>query len=95
VGVSFDSPAANEAWANDPVVGNGVQDAPYQYELWSDTNKTLAIYYGSVSSASAFAAGRVTRLIGGDGDLLLEYGTINVSVSPSEVLSDCQQLFGN
>ena len=71
-----------------------MQDPPYQYELWSDTNKTLALHYGSISSPSASTAGRVTRLIAGDGDLLLEYGSIDVSVSPAEVLEDCRQLFG-
>ena len=93
MGVSFDSPAENQAWAEDPVVG-GAQDAPYQYELWSDTNKTLALYYGSISSATTSQAGRVTRLIGGDGDLLLEYGSVNVSVHPMDVLADCRALFG-
>ena len=92
--MSFDSPDVNQAWAEDPVTSNTVQDAPFPYELWSDTNKTLALYYGSISSASTTQAGRVTRLIGADGGLLLEYGSINVAVSPSEVLEDCTQLFG-
>ena len=94
MGVSFDSPETNEAWVNDPITTNTVQDPPFQYELWSDTDKTLALYYNSISSLSATEAGRVTRLLGGDGDLLLEYGTINVTASPSEVLEDCRQLFG-
>jgi alkyl hydroperoxide reductase subunit AhpC len=91
VGVSFDTPTVNQEWAEDPV-DNGVPDPPFQYELWSDIpDKTLAAFYGAGTGGAAL---RITRLIGGDGELLLEYGSINVSTSPQDLLSDCRALFG-
>ena len=39
-------------------------------------------------------ARRVTRLLGADGALLLEYGVGLVLTHPSHVLEDCQKLFG-
>lgn len=88
VGVSFDSPEKNQQWA----MAEG-----FQYELWSDDPmRTLAVYYGSVSSPSAPAAGRVTRLIDANGDLLLEYNNVNLGIGthPQKVLDDCEILFG-
>lgn len=84
VGVSFDTPEANQAWA---------EDEAFAFELWTDSDKTLAIYYGSVSDESANYAGRITRLLGADGALLLEYDEVGVSTSPQEVLEDCTLLF--
>jgi hypothetical protein len=57
--------------------------------------RTLAVYYESVSSPGAFAAGRVTRVLDANGDLVLEYNSIGgVSTHPMDVLEDCQVLFG-
>jgi hypothetical protein len=89
--VSFDSPTVNNNWAMDPVTGPPA-DPPFQYELWSDLPaKTLAGFYGAGTGSQA---ARITRLIGGDGELLLEYGSINVTTSPNQLLEDCQILFG-
>lgn len=86
--MSFDPPEENQAWA----LAEG-----FQYDLWTDdASRTLAVTYGSVSSPTAGAAGRVTRLLGADGALLLEYNSVNlgIGVHPQEVLEDCQTLFG-
>ena len=93
VGVSFDTTTANQAWAT---------EHGFQYELWTDDDgvlpldKTLALHYGSISSDTGASqdAGRVTRLLDANGDLLLEYGSVNVSVHPQNVLDDCTALFG-
>ncbi len=37
---------------------------------------------------------RVTRLLGEDGVVLLEYAVSNVGTHPADVLEDCQALFG-
>lgn len=68
----------------------------FQYDLWTDdSNRTLALAYGSVTTSSAFAAGRVTRLIDENGDTLLEYNTLGgLATHPQKVLEDCQALFG-
>ena len=68
----------------------------FQYELWTDdAARTLALYYGSVFSATTFQAGRVTRLLDENGDLVLEYDTLGgLATHPQKVLEDCEALFG-
>lgn len=86
VGVSFDSPDVNRAWA---------EDEGFQFELWTDDEeRTLAITYGAASSSSATAAARVSVILDADGVLLLEYTSVSPSTGPQEALEDCQKLFG-
>jgi peroxiredoxin len=86
VGVSFDPPSENEAWA---------LDEGFQFELWTDEDRDLALYYGAAATPTTFAASRITMLLGADGTQLLEYtDAISVGTHPADVLSDCQQLFG-
>ena len=86
VGVSFDSPSENQSWA---------EDEAFQFELWSDEDRVLALYYDAADSESTFLADRVTKVMGPDGVLLLEYvDSINVGTHPAKVLSDCTVLFG-
>lgn len=84
--MSFNDPATNDAWA--------VQEG-FQYELWTDQQRELALYYGTATSPTQSSASRQTFLIDGDGDLLLEYPSISIGVHPQQVLDDCQALFGN
>ncbi len=85
VGVSFDDPATNQAWA---------EEEGYAYELWTDGDKTLALYYGAAKNERASTPDRITRLLGDDGAVLLEYDDVDYSTSPQDVLEDCQALFG-
>ena len=86
MGVGFGEPWFNANW---------VENQGYQYEIWSDDNRDLALYYGAVSSATALFPNRVTRLLNANGELLLEYNNVNVNTSPAQVLADCQELFGS
>jgi peroxiredoxin Q/BCP len=85
VGVSFDSPSENQAWA---------LEEGFQFDLWSDDGRELALYYGAASSAGQAFASRITVLLDEDGNLLLEYPFVSVGTHPQEVLEDCQLLFG-
>ena len=85
VGASFDTPADNQAWA---------EDEEFAFELWSDDDKTLALYYGSISKDSTSYAGRVTRILDESGVLVDEFDGVNTSTGPQDVLEDCQALFG-
>jgi peroxiredoxin len=80
--VSFDGPAANESWK---------QSQSFEFELWSDDNKTLAGYYGA---GTGTYANRVTKLLDDQGVLILEYNTVNPASHPADVLSDCEAIFG-
>lgn len=83
--VGFDSPEVNQAWA---------EDEGYQFEIWTDDDKTLAVYYGAAASTSATVPLRVTKILDAEGELILEYSVTNVGTHPAQVLADCQALFG-
>lgn len=83
--MSFDSVADNQSWA--------VQEG-FQFELWSDTSRALALHYGAASSVTQASANRVSFLIGADGNVLLEYPTVFTGTHPQDVLEDCEALFG-
>ncbi|MSQ02631.1 MAG: redoxin domain-containing protein [Myxococcales bacterium] len=86
VGVSFDRPSANQAWA---------EDQSYLFELWTDDDKTLAITYGAAADVSAIWADRLTMLLDAEGVLLVEYQQVSVGTHPAQVLEDCQAIFGD
>ena len=84
--MSFDNPLETEPWAIDQA---------FQFELWSDIDGVLALYYGAVETQSDHTAARITKLIGADGVLLLEYlEDVVAGTHPSEVLEDCEKIFG-
>ena len=85
IGVSFDTPTKNEAWA---------EDEGFQFDLWSDTDRTLALYYGAATSATQGSASRLTKILDANGFLILEYKVSSVGTHPEQVLEDCQALFG-
>ena len=73
------------------------EEEGFQYELWTDSDKTLATYYDDTFSGQPFP-NRVTVLLSAEGKLLLEYPaamTSNIGAHPGEVLEDCQKLFGS
>lgn len=86
MGVSFDEPATNLAWA---------QEEGFDFELWTDTDRTLALTYGAATSASQSYANRITVLLDASGDVQLQYlDHISVGTHPQRVYEDCQQLYG-
>jgi peroxiredoxin Q/BCP len=85
VGASFDPPEENLAWA---------EQEGFQYELWSDLERDLALYYGAAATDTQPSASRLTFLLDADGTLILEYSSISTQTHPSEVLEDCQAIFG-
>lgn len=83
--MSFDDPSKNQQWAI---------DQGFQYDLWSDEGRELALYYGAATSQTQGAASRVTRLLDADGTLLLEYNSVSTTTSPGLILDDCEAIFG-
>lgn len=69
----------------------------YQYEIWTDDEeRTLSVTYGAAEDASAWAPNRISVLLDSDGVLLLEYKDgVSTGTHPSEVLADCEVLFGS
>ncbi|MCB9681890.1 MAG: peroxiredoxin [Alphaproteobacteria bacterium] len=85
VGVSFDSPAENQRWA---------ERQSFPFELWSDVDRDLALYYGAARTATQGTASRVTRVLAPDGRVLLTYDSVRVGVHPQQVLDDVTAIFG-
>jgi len=84
--VSFDAPEKNAAWA---------EKKGFTFELWSDERRTMALYYGAASDVGQRTASRETRLLDGEGNLLLQYDVgLNIGTHPSDVLADCERLWG-
>ena len=86
IGVSFDAPATNETFKD---------SNSFPYELWSDTNKDLAKYYGA--TGGFFGAKRITRLLDEDGTLLVVYDNVDATLYSHavNVLDDCTAIFGD
>jgi len=85
IGVSFDTPEENQEWA---------LDEGFEFDLWSDEDRVLAMHYGAASSPTQGSASRLTRLLDENGYVLLEYSSIVVGTHPADVLEDCEALFG-
>ncbi len=85
VGVSFDEPEALEAWA---------AEEGFTFELWNDTDHTLAVYYGAAKNRSASVPDRDTRILDKNGVLTVVYDGVDWGTSPQVVLEDCQAIFG-
>ena len=85
VGVGFASVEDNHQW---------YVDKEFQFELWSDTDKTLALFYGAASNASQGYPSRVTKILDDEGNLLVTYDDANFATNPFNVLEDCEVLFG-
>ena len=85
VGVGFGSLANNAEWA---------LDQGFQYEVWSDADRILAVAYGAASDHGALWPDRVSVLIDRDGSVVLQYSSdVSVTGHPEEVLQDCRLLF--
>lgn len=64
IGVSFDAPATNAIFkANEE----------FQFPLWSDTEKTLALTYGAAEASWQPIASRITVILDENGDWALFY----------------------
>jgi peroxiredoxin len=84
--VGFDAPSKMQTWA---------EEEGFQYDVWTDGDRTLAVTYGAASSTSSNYADRITVLLDANGDLLLEYvEDVVVGTHPAQVLEDCQILIG-
>jgi peroxiredoxin Q/BCP len=85
VGVSFTDLETNRAW---------VESQGFQYEIWRDDGKQLAMYYGAAAAPSDAYPKRRTRVLDANGAVVLEYNDkIVVGAHPEEVLADVRLMF--
>lgn len=83
--MSFNKPEKNREWS---------EHEGFQFPLWSDDDKALALHYGAVGSKLSPMPGRITVVLDPLAQLVLRYDDVNVGTHPADVLEDCQALFG-
>lgn len=84
--MSFDKPSKNAQFkAGDK----------FEFPLWTDTKRELALAWGAADSPSQLFADRVTVLLDPAGTRILHYNVVfNISTHPQEVLDDCKAILG-
>ena len=85
--MSFDSPAENAAFKSAD---------KFQYPLWSDLQRELALYYGAAKSKTQGAAYRVTVILDPQGHWVLTYPNVDLSLLThcADVLKDMKAILG-
>jgi peroxiredoxin Q/BCP len=84
IGVSFDSVAENKLFS----VNNN-----FQYELWSDLERSLGMFYGAAISSEQAFANRHTVVLDEYGRWMLTYkDVLNTIQHPNDVLSDLKAI---
>ena len=86
VGAGFNTPEKNLAWA---------EKEKFPYEVWTDSEKTLALAYGAADSKDRERPKRVTVVLDAKGDVVLRYPDIGIGLGthPKDVLEDVRVLF--
>jgi peroxiredoxin Q/BCP len=83
VGVSFDAPAANAAFAT-------AEEFPFP--LLSDTGRQLAMAVGAADAPTQAYARRISYLVGPDGKVLIPYGDVDPKSHAMLVVADFRSL---
>lgn len=90
IGCSFDTPAKNAKFK---------QVETFTFELWSDVQRELALYYGAAKSKSQLFASRITVILDPQGTWKYWYPTAAIGFDmynhPGTVLADMQALLGD
>ena len=84
VAIGFSSIEDNHNWAI---------EKEFPFEVWTDSNRTLGLYYGAATSATQSAPSRITRILDAQGNVAVIYDDVNFMTNPIDVLEDCQALF--
>jgi peroxiredoxin Q/BCP len=79
LGISNDAPEKNKAFQ---------EKFDFPFDLLSDETLQVSMAYGAADSADAGKAGRISYLIGPDGNIRKVYGTVKPAEHPEQVLAD-------
>jgi len=83
VGVSFDAPDANAAFATAEA---------FPFPLLSDTDRQLAMAVGAADAPTQSYARRISYLVGSEGEVLIAYGDVDPKSHAMRVISDFREL---
>lgn len=85
VGVSFDLPETTMKW---------VENQQFPFEVWTDTDRALALAYGAAAGPEDARPKRISVLLDAQGELLRTYGDVSVQAHPADVLEDVTRIYG-
>jgi len=85
VGVSFDLPEATMKW---------VENQQFPFEVWTDTDRALALAYGAAATPEDARPKRISVLLDAQGELVATYGDVSVQAHPADVLEDVTRIYG-
>ena len=87
MGASFSPPWIHEMWA---------ESESFNFEVWTDDDKTLALTLGAADSPSAIAPERMTFVLDEAGVVFLQYTEdVVAGIHPALVLEDLTILLGD
>ncbi len=82
--MSFDKPAKNALFK---------AEDKFEFPLWTDSKRELALAWGAAETANQMFADRVTVLLDPGGTRILHYNVVfNIASHPQEVLDDCKAI---
>jgi len=82
VGVSFGSPEVTARW---------IEHEKFPFEVWTDTDRQLALAFGAVDDPKQSYPRRITVVLDASGKVILEYRSVNFLTNPEDVLSDLRK----
>ena len=87
LGCSFDAPSKNAKFK---------QVESFKFDLWSDVNRELALYYGAAKKKTQSAASRITVILDPEGTWKYHYSSAAIGFNfyghPGTVLNDMKAL---
>lgn len=79
--MSFNKVERNRKWSENQAFG---------FEVWSDQQRELAQQLGAADTSTQGSPKRVTRVLDGEGRVVLAYDEVQVGAHPQAVLEDVQ-----
>lgn len=84
--MSFDKPAKNAQFK---------AEDKFEFDLWTDAKRELALAWGAADSPTQLFADRVTVLLDPEGTRILHYNVVfDIANHPQHVLDDCKAILG-
>ena len=72
------------------------EEESFEFELWKDTNKSLAVHYGAAADTGAASPQRITVVLDEEGQQLLSYDVgFGFGTHPAQVLDDLRSMWGD
>ena len=87
IGVSFNDVDDLASWA---------EEESFEFELWKDSDKTLAVHYSAATDTSASFPQRITVILDEEGEQLVSYDVgFGFGTHPAQVLDDLRIIWGD